>query len=73
MENVKYNYRKSTSQMYEKSVGQISIITEQDMLGMSWLKPWQSLIEICRLENWDSEFSYFSLSKFDYNSHAKIQ
>ena len=45
--------------MYEKSVGQISIITEQDMLGMSWLKFWQSFIEICRLENWDSDFHFF--------------
>ena len=45
--------------MYEKSVGQISIITKQDVLGMSWSKPWQSFIEICRLENWYSDFQIF--------------
>ena len=47
--------------MYEKSVGQISIITEQDMLGMRWLKFWQSFIEICRLENWYPDFHIFMI------------
>ena len=51
--------------MYEKSVGQISIITKQDMLGMSRLKPWQSFIEICRLENWDSDFHIFHNNYFE--------
>ena len=62
--------------MYEKSVGQISIIAKQDMLVMAWLRLGQSFIEISGLENWYSDFHNFHEFYFEKyqlrNFHREI-